>query len=441
MSTPSPALVTQAAVRRLPPLALVLFVLCYVMAGFWGREPWKTIDMGSLGVMLDLVSGRSSWLAPTFLGQTPEAPALLPYWLGAWALALAPTNWDAAWVSRLPFVLLLTLTLASTWKAIELLARSRGAQPVAFAFGGEAKADDYARVMADAGLLALMACLGLAQASHEVTPMAVQLCLASLLFCGLAGLGSARGWAHLALAVASLWGLLFTAWGWLPTLVFAALVAVGVHDLTQTKRAVLRNYPVIGHMRFFLEYIRPEMRQYFIESDTEAAPFSRSQRSLVYQRAKGEPDKRPFGTQLDVFKQGYEWINHSLAPTLIDSHDFRLTIGPERAQPYSASVFNISGMSFGALSANAILALNAGAKAGGFAHDTGEGSISPYQQPCFKRELSASGANVNTITFRGIKLGYDILKNISIGIFDHQSEEKVVECHACASKCLTYPVE
>ena len=204
MSTPSPALVTQAAVRRLPPLALVLFVLCYVMAGFWGREPWKTIDMGSLGVMLDLVSGRSSWLAPTFLGQTPEAPALLPYWLGAWALALAPTSWDAAWVSRLPFVLLLTLTLASTWKAIELLARSRGAQPVAFAFGGEAKTDDYARVMADAGLLALMACLGLAQASHEVTPMAVQLCLASLLFCGLAGLGSARGWAHLALAVASL---------------------------------------------------------------------------------------------------------------------------------------------------------------------------------------------------------------------------------------------
>ena len=180
--------------------------------------------------------------------------------------------------------------------------------------------------------------------------------------------------------LASLWGLVFTAWGWLPALAFAALAAVGVHDLTQKKRAVLRNYPVIGHMRFFLEYIRPEIRQYFLESDTDAAPFSRSQRSLVYQRAKGDPDKRPFGTQLDVAARGYEWINHSMAPTHIASHDFRITIGAERAQPYSASVFNISAMSFGALSANAILALNQGAKRGGFAHDTGEGSISVHHR-------------------------------------------------------------
>ena len=122
------------------------------------------------------------------------------------------------------------------------------------------------------------------------------------------------------------------------------------------------------------------MRQYFIESDTEATPFSRAQRSLVYQRAKGESDKRPFGTQLDVQAEGYEWINHSMAPTRMASHDFRITIGAGRAQPYSASVFNISAMSFGALSANAILALNAGAKRGGFAHDTGEGSISSHHR-------------------------------------------------------------
>jgi glutamate synthase domain-containing protein 2 len=158
------------------------------------------------------------------------------------------------------------------------------------------------------------------------------------------------------------------------------LVGVGVYDLRQSRRSILRNYPIIGHIRFMLEFVRPEIRQYFIESDTEAAPFSRSQRSLVYQRAKGEPDKRPFGTQLDVHAEGYEWMNHSVAPTQLKSHDFRITIGANTAHPYSASVFNISAMSFGALSANAILALNAGAKRGGFAHDTGEGSISRYHR-------------------------------------------------------------
>jgi glutamate synthase domain-containing protein 2 len=163
-------------------------------------------------------------------------------------------------------------------------------------------------------------------------------------------------------------------------IVFALLIGLGVYDLRQTHSSVLRNYPVIGHMRFMLEYIRPEIRQYFIEGDGEATPFSRAQRSLVYQRAKGEPDNRPFGTQLDVNAEGYEWINHSVAPTKIASHDFRITIGPERAQPYVASVFNISAMSFGSLSANAILALNAGAKKGGFAHDTGEGSISVHHR-------------------------------------------------------------
>lgn len=167
--------------------------------------------------------------------------------------------------------------------------------------------------------------------------------------------------------------------GWL--LLFGGLSALGAWDVWQTRSSVLRNYPVIGHLRFMLEYIRPEMRQYFIESDTEATPFSRSQRSLVYARAKSEMDKRPFGTQLDVKTEGYEWINHSLAPTQVGSHDFRVTIGgPACTQPYEASVFNISAMSFGALSANAIQALNAGAKRGGFAHDTGEGSISSWHR-------------------------------------------------------------
>ena len=161
---------------------------------------------------------------------------------------------------------------------------------------------------------------------------------------------------------------------------FAVLVGIGTYDLRQSRRSILRNYPIIGHLRFMLEFVRPEIRQYFIESDNETTPFSRAQRSLVYQRAKGEPDKRPFGTQLDVHAEGYEWMNHSVAPTKLTSHDFRITIGADTAQPYNASVFNISAMSFGALSANAILALNAGAKRGGFAHDTGEGSISTHHR-------------------------------------------------------------
>ena len=157
-------------------------------------------------------------------------------------------------------------------------------------------------------------------------------------------------------------------------------VVVGLRDVRQRRHSILRNYPVIGHLRFLFEFIRPEMRQYFIEGDNEAAPFSRQQRSLVYQRAKGDPDKRPLGTQLDVQAEGYEWINHSLQPTQLASHDFRVTIGPTCAQPYEASIFNISAMSFGALSGAAIRALNGGALRGNFAHDTGEGSISVHHR-------------------------------------------------------------
>ncbi len=170
-------------------------------------------------------------------------------------------------------------------------------------------------------------------------------------------------------------------WVTWPIIVTSGILSfVGLRDITQTKQAIRRNYPLLAHFRFFFEYIRPEMRQYFIESDNEATPFSRASRSLVYQRAKKDSDKRPFGTQLDVYEAGYEWINHSISPTVVPTSDFRITIGERAAQPYSASVFNVSAMSFGALSANAIRALNRGAKAGGFAHDTGEGSISRYHR-------------------------------------------------------------
>ncbi len=161
----------------------------------------------------------------------------------------------------------------------------------------------------------------------------------------------------------------------------ALLTLVGFIDVFQKRRAIRRNYPIIAHMRFLLESIRPEIRQYFIESDAEQVPFSRVQRSIVYQRAKGELDKRPFGTQLDVYAADHEWINHSLQPVEIADRDFRVDVGGADCRlPYRCSVFNISAMSFGSLSANAILALNAGAKRGGFYHDTGEGSISPYHR-------------------------------------------------------------
>lgn len=168
-------------------------------------------------------------------------------------------------------------------------------------------------------------------------------------------------------------------WWLLPCLLCAALTALGLWDMRQTRHAIRRNYPVLGNLRFLFEFIRPEIRQYFIEDDTQRLPFSRADRSLVYQRAKQEIDKRPFGTQDDVYRAGYEWINHSMAPTHPDSSTFRIQVGgPDCAKPCSLSVLNISAMSFGALSANAVLSLNKGAAMGDFAHDTGEGGVSRY---------------------------------------------------------------
>ena len=161
---------------------------------------------------------------------------------------------------------------------------------------------------------------------------------------------------------------------------FGALTLLGTWDITQKRSTLRRNYPILAHFRYGLESVGPEMRQYFIEGDTAEVPFSRQQRSLVYQRAKGVMDVVPFGSQQGVYSVDYEWLNHSLAPREIESHDFRITVGAGCAQPYSASVFNISAMSFGSLSANAIRALNTGARRGNFYHDTGEGSISPYHR-------------------------------------------------------------
>jgi glutamate synthase domain-containing protein 2 len=166
---------------------------------------------------------------------------------------------------------------------------------------------------------------------------------------------------------------------WLALVVILPLIGRGVADMLQTRQAIKRNFPLIGHARYLMEMIRPEINQYFIESNSDGKPYSRNDRSLIYQRAKGELDTLPFGTQKDVYATGYEWINHSLAPAHPDDAYARVMVGgPDCRQPYSASVFNVSGMSYGSLSKNAVLALNTGAKIGNFAHNTGEGGLSPY---------------------------------------------------------------
>ncbi|TWH76501.1 glutamate synthase domain-containing protein 2 [Azomonas agilis] len=169
---------------------------------------------------------------------------------------------------------------------------------------------------------------------------------------------------------------------WFITLPCAALTFIGILDLLQTQRAIRRNYPVLGNLRYLIQSIRPEIRQYLIEGDIEKLPFSKNQRALVYARAKNEDADKPFGTLLDVYGHGFELIGHAVIPKKpTDPSGFRVNIGgPQCTQPYSSSLFNISAMSFGSLSANAIRSLNRGARMGGFAHDTGEGSISIYHR-------------------------------------------------------------
>ncbi|MCB0334625.1 MAG: FMN-binding glutamate synthase family protein, partial [Bdellovibrionales bacterium] len=161
--------------------------------------------------------------------------------------------------------------------------------------------------------------------------------------------------------------------------VIGPLLAIGFVDFFQQRQTIRRNFPILGNFRYLFETIRPEINQYFVESNIDGRPFNREERALVYQRAKGALDTLPFGTQRDVYAVGYEWLNHSLLPTTIPDHDLRISIGgPDCTQPYRASILNISAMSYGSLSKNAILALNGGAKLGGFAHNTGEGGLSPY---------------------------------------------------------------
>lgn len=163
--------------------------------------------------------------------------------------------------------------------------------------------------------------------------------------------------------------------------IFGLLSLQGIYDLAQRRHSVLRNYPLIGHLRWLFEEIRPELRQYFFAGDLEERPFNRDQRSLAYQRAKDVEDRQPYGTKLDVYEEGYAWFNHSIAPKAVPEECCRVTVGNEGCKkPYSASILNISAMSFGALSGNAIQALNRGAKMGNFAHDTGEGGISRYHR-------------------------------------------------------------
>jgi glutamate synthase domain-containing protein 2 len=196
-----------------------------------------------------------------------------------------------------------------------------------------------------------------------------------------------------------------------------ALVALGIWDLIQSKHAVLRNYPVIGHVRWLVETIRPELRQYLLEDEDEATPFSRAQRSLVYRRAKGVSSDHPFGTLIDVYAGDYEFMQHSTRP--VDPPDpktLRISIGNDQCdQPYSASIFNISAMSFGSLSANAIRALNKGAAMGNFYHDTGEGSISAYHR----------------------ENGGDIVWEVASGYFGCRSEDGHFDPERFAAQALT----
>ncbi len=221
MNQSTPAIVAQSAVRRLPRVALWLFCAAYVLPGLFGREPWKGNEFNAFSHMLALAQGSSNWLNPSVWGRLPELDALLPYWLGAWAIQMAPDWMSAGLAARLPFAMLLALTLASTWHGVYYLALSPQAQPVPFAFGGEAKPKDYARTIADGAVLALIACLGLALLAHEASPILMQLALVSFVFYGVAALPYHPRYSLTALSL----GLLGLCLSGAPS--FAILMAVG----------------------------------------------------------------------------------------------------------------------------------------------------------------------------------------------------------------------
>ena len=234
MKQTTPAIVAQGAVQRLPRIALLLFCIAYMLPGFLGRGPWKTADITAFGYMAELAHGSSNWFAPQLMGMAPEVDALLPYWLGAWAMQCAPAWMTPDLAARLPFILLLMFTLLATWYGTYYLARSPEAQPVLFAFGGEALPSDYARAMADGGLLAFIACLGLAQLSHETTPALAQLCFTTLVFFSTAALP----YRTLAPTLCGVLGLLGLALSGAPSM--AILLGIGstvIHGLDHPAKA------------------------------------------------------------------------------------------------------------------------------------------------------------------------------------------------------------
>ena len=206
-----------------------------------------------------------------------------------------------------------------------------------------------------------------------------------------------------ALSIAIVFGLSLISLKWLWAFaLIGPVILLGIYDMFQSKHSILRLYPVIGHFRYMLESVRPEIQQYFVESNLDGAPISREYRSLVYQRAKNVRDTRPFGTIFDVNRAGYEWVNHSIKPKHLTDFNPRIKFGgPDCTKPYMSSPLNISAMSYGALSKNAIMALNKGAKLGGFSHNTGEGSMSPYH----------------------LKHGGDIVWQIGTGYFGCRTED------------------
>ncbi|MDM0006218.1 hypothetical protein QTI51_10760 [Variovorax sp. J22G73] len=207
MNQPTPAIVAQSAVRRLPRIALLLLCAAYLLPGLVGRGPWKSADITAFGYMAELArstEGIARWFDPMLLGLRPETPALVPYWIGALAIKIAPSWLNPDLAVRIVFAFLLWGTFTATWYAVYYLARTARAQPVAFAFGGEARPTDYARAIADGGLLALIACLGLAQLGHETTPALAQLFFASHLFYGVAALPYRRAGPVTALVVGTL---------------------------------------------------------------------------------------------------------------------------------------------------------------------------------------------------------------------------------------------
>jgi 4-amino-4-deoxy-L-arabinose transferase-like glycosyltransferase len=246
VNSTTPAIVSQSAVRRLPRLALILFCVAYVLPGFLGREPWKTADVTAFGVMLEMAAGHSGWWHPQVLGLAVEEAGPLPYWLGAAFIRLLPFV-PADVAARVPFGLLLALTLVGTWYTVYHLARQRAAQPISFAFGGEASPTDYARAMADAGLLALMACLGLAQLSHETTPDLARLAMVSTLLYAAARLAQEEDRAPV--HTTTVWGLaalalLFSGAPWIMIVLGSGLLLVVLLARATRQQGASANEPV-----------------------------------------------------------------------------------------------------------------------------------------------------------------------------------------------------